>query len=165
LADVHDVLTRSRNMAAVRGRNTKPELLIRKALHAAGYRYRLHAKGLPGKPDLVFPSRRAVIFVNGCFWHGHDCHLFHWPLTRQNFWQAKIGGNITRDRHVRDQLAAAGWRIADIWECALKGRGKLPLDEVISRCAAFLDGDARTLSIGSPDTVPVDGGPQAGSEA
>src|SRR3546814_6847927 len=86
-------------MAAIKGSHTKPELLIRKALHAAGLRYRLHVKDLPGKPDLVFPRHRAVVFVNGCFWHRHDCHLFKWPATRQDFWREKIGRNVANDEH------------------------------------------------------------------
>src|SRR3546814_8720017 len=89
-------------MAAIKGSHTKPELLIRKALHAAGLRYRLHVKDLPGKPDLVFPRHRAVVFVNGCFWHRHDCHLFKWPATRQDFWREKIGRNVRSDEHTSE---------------------------------------------------------------
>lgn len=142
-------------MAGIGPANTKPELLLRRGLHALGYRYRLHDRRLPGKPDLVFPGRRAVIFVNGCFWHGHDCHLFRWPSTRSEFWQAKISGNVARDSRVRALLSAAGWRIADVWECTLKGRERLPLDEVLGRCVAFLEGDDRYTSIGSPSVVSV----------
>lgn len=128
--------------------------MIRKLLHAAGFRYLLHVKNLPGKPDLVFPRYWAVIFVNGCFWHGHDCHLFRWPGTRPEFWRAKIGGNIARDLRARGQLAEAGWRVADIWECTLKGREKLPQEEMLARCTRFLMGNELYVSIGAPSTVP-----------
>src|SRR6187551_416227 len=99
-------------MAAIRGRNTKPELLVRKAMHAAGLRYRLHAKDLPGRPDLVFARHRAVVFVNGCFWHQHDCHLFKWPGTRLDFWREKIGRNAINDARAIAALRHAGWRVA-----------------------------------------------------
>ena len=98
MTDVVDSKTRSRMMSNIRDRNTKPEIKIRQALHAKGFRYRLHDKKLPGKPDLVFPKYKAVIQINGCFWHGHSCPLFKWPLTRVEFWQNKIGGNIKRDQ-------------------------------------------------------------------
>ncbi len=140
-------------MAAIKGSHTKPELLIRKLLHGAGFRYRLHLKDLPGKPDLVFPRYRAVIFVNGCFWHGHDCHLFRWPGTRPEFWRAKIGGNIARDQRTRGQLVEAGWRVADVWECTLKGRERRPIEEVLASCVAFLAGEERFVSIGTSSTI------------
>jgi DNA mismatch endonuclease (patch repair protein) len=140
-------------MAGIRGKDTRPEMLLRKGLHAMGWRYRLHASGLPGKPDLVFPGRRALIFANGCFWHGHDCHLFRWPKTRQEFWHAKITSNIARDFRLRDELIVAGWRICEVWECTLKGRDRLPLDDVLASCDAFLRGDAGTLSVGGDARV------------
>lgn len=142
-------------MAGIRSANTKPEMLLRRGLHALGWRYRLHGSDLPGKPDLVFASRRAVIFANSCFWHGHDCHLFKWPKSREEFWRTKIAGNIARDRRVRDQLHAAGWRIADVWECTLKGRERLSPDEVIAACDAFLRGSEAMIIIGSDQTVTV----------
>lgn len=132
MADVHSKATRSKNMAAVSGKNTKPELLIRKALHRLGFRYRLHDKKLPGKPDLVLPKYRAVIFVNGCFWHQHDCHLFKWPSTRKEFWRTKIEGNKARDIEAVKQLSSMGWRVLTIWECALKGKSRLPEKELLS---------------------------------
>ena len=141
-------------MAGIGPANTKPEMVLRRGLHALGYRYRVHARNLPGKPDLVFPGRRAVIFVNGCFWHGHDCHLFKWPSTRPDFWRDKIGGNISRDQRVREQLMVGGWRVADVWECTLKGRERLPIEDVLARCAGFLDGSEAYVSIGAPSTVP-----------
>lgn len=143
-------------MAGIKATNTKPEMLIRRALHALGYRYRLHVKGLPGKPDIVFPGRRAVIFVHGCFWHGHDCALFRWPATREKFWRSKIAGNITRDQRSTEQLLDHGWRVLDIWECTLKGRERLGLDVVLADCIAFLDGTEMRASIGSDQTVTVD---------
>jgi DNA mismatch endonuclease, patch repair protein len=100
-------------MAGIGPANTKPEMLIRRGLHALGYRYRLHVKGLPGKPDLVFPGRRAAIFVHGCFWHGHDCTLFRWPATREDFWRNKIAGNINRDRKTAALLLDQGWRVLE----------------------------------------------------
>jgi DNA mismatch endonuclease (patch repair protein) len=90
MTDVHSKAVRSKNMAAIKGRNTKPELSVRKALHNAGFRYRLHVTSLPGKPDLVFPRYKAVIFVQGCFWHQHQCAMFHWPKTRTEWWRQKI---------------------------------------------------------------------------
>lgn len=140
-------------MAGIRGANTRPEMLLRKGLHALGWRYRLHGKGIPGKPDLVFPGRRALVFANGCFWHGHDCHLFRWPQSRPEFWRDKIASNIARDARVREQLAADGWRIAEVWECTLKGRERLQLEEVLAQLDAFLRGEARFCSIGADRRV------------
>ncbi|MXX75113.1 MAG: very short patch repair endonuclease [Holophagales bacterium] len=127
-------------MSGIRGRDTKPEMVIRKGLHARGYRYRLHSRSLPGKPDLVFPSRRAAIFVHGCFWHGHDCPLFKWPSTRAGWWREKIEGNRARDQAVRQQLAAMGWRQLRIWECALKGRQRRPVGELLDSVGDWLEG-------------------------
>jgi DNA mismatch endonuclease (patch repair protein) len=125
-------------MSGIRAGNTKPELLIRKALHARGYRYRLHAAGLPGKPDIVLPKHRTAIFIHGCFWHGHDCSLFRMPGTRQEFWQAKIARNMTRDRKVRRDITEAGWRQATVWECAIRGRHKIGIEETVNRILAWL---------------------------
>jgi len=125
-------------MAAIKGRDTKPERIIRKSLHARGFRYRLHTKDLPGRPDLVFPKYRAVLFVNGCFWHGHNCALFHWPKTHEAFWREKIRANRERDQGNEDKLSALGWRCAVIWECALKGKERLPSDQAIGRIAEWL---------------------------
>ena len=134
-------------MSGIRGKNTKPELLIRKALHARGFRYRLHCD-LPGKPDICLPKHRAVIFVHGCFWHGHDCHLFKWPSTRPEFWRAKIERNRAVDAAAERALADAGWRMAVVWECALKGRNRKPLEDVISACAVWLTSNRPRLEIG-----------------
>jgi DNA mismatch endonuclease, patch repair protein len=142
-------------MAGIGPANTKPEMIIRRGLHAMGWRYRLHAKDLPGRPDLVFPARRAVIQVHGCFWHGHDCALFRWPSTREQFWRDKITGNILRDRRVRQQLMEPGWRVLDVWECTLKGRSRLPVTDVLAGCAAFLEADTPCASIGGDQTVTI----------
>jgi DNA mismatch endonuclease, patch repair protein len=114
---------RSAQMARVRGRDTKPEMRVRRALHAAGLRYRLHAKGLPGRPDLIFPSRRAVVFVHGCFWHRHPdpaCKLARLPKSKLDFWLPKLEGNRARDERVRAQLEGLGWRVVEVWECQTK---------------------------------------------
>lgn len=138
MADVVSRETRSRMMAGIRGKNTQPELLVRRGLHGLGFRYRLHDKRLPGKPDLVFPRYGAVIFVHGCFWHGHDCHLFRMPSTRNDFWKAKLERNQRRDTDVRNALLKAGWRILLIWECALKGRKRLDLNDVLDRASTWI---------------------------
>ena len=142
MPDVVDSATRSRMMAGIRGKNTRPEILVRKALHAKGFRYRLHPRDVPGKPDMVFPRYRAAIFVNGCFWHGHDCALFRMPGTRTEFWEAKIERNQARDAHVRDQLRDSSWRTLTIWECALKGREAIGLTKVIADTTRWLRGGA-----------------------
>jgi len=126
-------------MQAIRGKDTKPEIAVRRALHARGYRYRLNRRDLPGKPDILLPKYRAVIFVHGCFWHGHDCALFKWPATRKEFWRTKIEGNVERDQRNVEALTASGWRIAIVWECALKGHGRLGLSVVVDRVVAWLD--------------------------
>lgn len=126
-------------MTRVKGKDTAPELLIRKALFARRFRYKLHDKSLPGKPDMVFPKYKAVIFIHGCFWHKHECHRFTWPATRKKFWKDKINGNAERDKRHMAALKAAGWRVLIVWECALKGKGRLSLDKVIDSAAEWLD--------------------------
>lgn len=117
---------RSRIMRAVRDRDTKPEMLVRKMVHRLGYRYRLHRADLPGKPDLVFPSRRKVIFVNGCFWHGHDCKRgARTPKTNTDYWINKVARNLDRDSANLKELRMIGWRPLVIWECELKDSSKL----------------------------------------
>lgn len=143
-------------MSGIRPKDTKPEMFIRRGLHAMGYRYRLHDRRLPGRPDLVFPGRRAVIFIHGCFWHGHDCSLFRWPGTRPDFWRAKISGNINRDARVRSELLTLGWRVLDIWECMLRGRERQDPEAVLAACAAFLDGAQPFDSLGVDRTIPTD---------
>lgn len=136
-----DVLTKEQrrlNMSRIRGRDTKPELLLRKGLHARGYRFRVNVTGLPGRPDIVFPKYGAVIQVNGCFWHGHDCHLFKMPASRQEFWAEKIAANRLRDRRTDQALSETGLRVLTVWECSLKGLKRRPTDEVLTCCEAFL---------------------------
>lgn len=134
-------------MSGIRGKDTKPEMIIRRGLHALGFRYRLHDGRLPGRPDLILRSRKAVIFVHGCFWHGHDCHLFRLPGTRQEFWKAKIDGNRQRDRQAEANLRSGGWRVALIWECAMRGRGRIALDRILDDLATWLRGDSPVLDI------------------
>lgn len=121
MTDIVDQQTRSRMMSGIRGKNTKPELALRRALHARGFRFRLHSKNLFGRPDLVFPKHSAVIFVHGCFWHRHEgCRYATIPSTRQEFWQEKFEANVARDKLVRAKLLESGWRVATVWECALR---------------------------------------------
>ena len=119
--DVVSISTRSRMMAGIKGKNTKPEMLIRRSLHRRGLRYRLHNTNLPGTPDLTCTKFRAVLFIHGCFWHGHDCKLFRWPSTREEFWRKKIGGNRVRDARQIALLLSKGWRVCIVWECAIRG--------------------------------------------
>ncbi len=147
--DPHSPEQRRLNMSRIRSRDTKPELQLRRALHAAGFRYRLHDKSLPGTPDMVLSGRRAAIFVHGCFWHGHDCPLGVTPATRIEFWENKISRNRERDAAAEAILLASGWRILTVWECAMRGRNRLDLDVVVSEAAAFLQSDDRQCEIRS----------------
>jgi DNA mismatch endonuclease, patch repair protein len=147
MADIVPADVRSRMMSGIRATNTKPELLLRKGLHARGLRFRLHDPKLPGKPDIVLRRYRAVIFAHGCFWHGHDCHLFKWPKTREDFWREKIARNRTVDAKNRAALFKTDWRQAEVWECALKGRTRLPLDQVLGSLEDWLKSDAQYLEI------------------
>jgi DNA mismatch endonuclease (patch repair protein) len=122
-------------MRAVKSRNTGPEMIVRRLAHRLGYRFRLHRADLPGKPDLVFPGRRKIIFVHGCWWHGHDCRRgAREPVSNLAYWRAKIGRNVERDRATLVALEAQGWRVATIWECQLKDQALLE-----TRLRAFLD--------------------------
>jgi DNA mismatch endonuclease (patch repair protein) len=141
-------------MSGIRGKNTKPEIILRKGLHRLGFRFRVHRRDLPGKPDLVFPRHRAVIFAQGCFWHGHACHLFKWPKSREQFWRTKILQNQERDRLSFEHLRALGWRVGEVWECALKGRGRLGDQAVVSRCADWLLSSVDGLEISGCETRP-----------
>lgn len=136
-----DVLTaeqRRLNMSRIKGGDTKPELLIRRSLHGLGFRYRLHVRALPGRPDIVLPRYQSVIFVHGCFWHGHHCHLVKKPATRAAFWDEKFVRNRARDRDAIAALQRAGWKIAIIWECALRGATRQPLGAMIRRIANYV---------------------------
>ena len=143
MADVVGQAVRSRIMASIRGKDTRPEMLVRRGLHARGFRYRLHDRRLPGRPDLVFPGRRAVILVHGCFWHGHHCQLFRWPESRADFWKRKITGNRERDAGNLARLRARGWRVLVIWECAFRGIRRRPADAVLNEAAAWLESGSR----------------------
>ena len=118
MADVHSKATRSYNMSQIKGKDTKPEILVRQYLHAHGFRYRLHVKDLPGKPDIVLPKYKTAIFINGCFWHGHQgCKYYVVPKTRTEWWQQKINGNIANDDKAIFALQEQGWKVSVIWEC------------------------------------------------
>ena len=137
MVDVHSSKQRSFNMSQIKGKNTKPEMIVRKWLWWNGYRYRLHRKDLPGKPDIVFTGRRKVIFVNGCFWHKHNCKYFKWPKSNTEFWRRKIEGNVRRDTDNFAALTAEGWNYLVVWECEIKEKNLEPLWE---RIKAFLNG-------------------------
>ena len=124
MADSLTPAERSNMMARIKGGNTRPELLVRRILHAAGFRYSLHVKGIPGRPDIVLRSRNTLIFVNGCFWHGHDCHGTRLPKSNRRFWNAKIKTNMDRDIRNWAECRKRGWRVLVVWECALRGRGR-----------------------------------------
>ncbi|MBJ7409296.1 MAG: DNA mismatch endonuclease Vsr [Phenylobacterium sp.] len=132
--DVYGPEKRSAVMRRVKGRNTAPEMTVRRALTKLGARYRLHRKDLPGNPDIVLPGRKLAIFVHGCFWHGHDCPRgARVPKQNRDYWVAKVGRNVARDVKSREALAALGWRVETVWECELKDAGALD-----ARLAAML---------------------------
>ena len=135
MADVHDKKTRSYNMSQIRGKNTKPEMLVRRFLHARGFRYRLHDKKLPGKPDMVLPKYKTVIFIHGCFWHGHEgCRYYVVPKTRTDWWVNKIAGNQANDGKAIKALKREGWKIITLWECNLKPKTiEITLDFLIKK--------------------------------
>ena len=147
--DVHSPSVRSKNMRAIRSKNTKPEICLRKALHAKGFRFRLNVRKLPGTPDIVLPKYRAAIFVHGCFWHGHGCHLFKWPKTNPDFWKKKITRNREVDVEVENKLKAQGWRYALVWECALKGKARGNLDDSVDRLDKWLRSSCPSMIIES----------------
>jgi DNA mismatch endonuclease (patch repair protein) len=146
MADVLTSEQRRFNMSRIRGRDTKPEMVIRRGLHGQGLRYRLHDRSLPGRPDLVFPKYRAVIFVHGCFWHGHDCPMFKPPSTRREFWTQKITSNRTRDEAAVAALLELGWRAAIVWECSLRGPARRPQNEILVACKNFVQSNAVKLT-------------------
>lgn len=146
MVDIVDDKTRSRMMAGIKGKNTTPEVLLRKALHGAGFRFRLHAAKLPGRPDIVLPKYRAAIFVHGCFWHRHDgCRNASVPKTNAAFWKEKFQRNVARDATNRTDLKEAGWRVAIIWECAIRKRGEA---DVAAELAVWLKSEDRELELG-----------------
>mgnify|MGYP003340662026 FL=1 len=124
---------RSRNMSAIKSKNTKPEIKVRKVLHSMGYRFRLHSKNLPGSPDIVLPKYKTVIFVHGCFWHRHqNCKYASTPKTRQEFWNKKFNENINRDKINQENLSSKGWKIIIIWECEIKNK-KINLEQIFKK--------------------------------
>lgn len=138
MVDVHRPEQRSANMRAIRQKNTGPEVQIRRLLFGRGFRYRLHVKSLPGSPDLVLKKYKVAVFVHGCFWHGHGCHLFKVPATRTEFWMNKIQSNRERDYRDVEKLLADRWRVLTIWECALKGKHRRPVADIVNEVAAWI---------------------------
>jgi DNA mismatch endonuclease (patch repair protein) len=150
--DVHPKSIRSKNMGAIGSKNTKPELKLRRALHKMGYRYRLHLKEHVGKPDLVLKKYGAVIFVNGCFWHKHNCYKFRWPKTREDFWKHKLTANRERDERTIQSLKEEGWRVAIVWECALSGKNN-PENTVAKKLGKWIKGIDRQIEIVGPSNA------------
>lgn len=148
MTDIVDQETRSRMMSGIRGKNTKPELALRRALHRRGFRFRLHSSKVHGRPDLALPKYRAVVFVHGCFWHRHEgCRYATTPSTRPEFWQAKFDANVTRDNTVCATLLEDGWRVATVWECALRKPDQVAASaELLS---AWLLSDEDQIEIGA----------------
>ena len=148
MADIVSSQTRSRMMSGIRGKDTKPEMLVRQLLHGRGFRYRLHVRALSGSPDLVFPSLKAVVFVHGCFWHGHEgCSFFRWPKSRQEFWKKKIGRNRSNDSVSIQSLSKDGWRVLVVWECALRGKNGAEQEKVADMIADWLNNGKRNKQI------------------
>jgi DNA mismatch endonuclease (patch repair protein) len=154
MSDVVSPEVRSRMMAGIKGKNTRPEIQIRKLLFAAGYRFRLHRRDLPGTPDIVMPGKRIAVFVHGCFWHGHQgCKLAKIPSTRTDFWTAKIKANILRDRMAIDQLLLGGWRVLVVWECAVREKGSAT--DLMTRIGGWIESDRREAHIAAFQCVPA----------
>jgi DNA mismatch endonuclease (patch repair protein) len=150
VADIVDQATRSQMMSGIRSRNTKPERIIRSGLHRRGFRFSLHNRRLRGTPDLALPKHGALIFVHGCFWHGHDCHFFKMPSTRPEFWKAKFARNQANDASARATLLEDGWRILTIWECAVRDRPEKDVAALLDRIGAWLKSTRRTLELRGP---------------
>jgi len=146
-----DIVSRQKRkqmMSGIRGKNTRPEIGIRKGIHALGFRFRLHVKEIPGHPDIVLPKYKALILVHGCFWHRHACHLFKWPSTRAEFWKKKINGNVKNDEKILAILKTSGWRCLIVWECALKGKTRLEKSELIKQIAEWILSEKKYQEIG-----------------
>ncbi len=139
--DIVTKQTRSRYMAGIKSKDTRPEVRIRKELHQRGYRYRLHSGKLPGKPDVVLKKHKAVVLVNGCFWHIHGCKLFKFPQSRTEFWKEKLEGNAKRDQRNQMLLNQEGWRVFVIWECGVKSKKQLVVEQAVDAFEAWLDTD------------------------
>jgi DNA mismatch endonuclease (patch repair protein) len=148
VTDIVDQQTRSRMMSGIRGKNTKPELALRRALHARGFRFRLHSGKVHGRPDLFLPKHRAAVFVHGCFWHRHEgCRYATVPATRSEFWRTKFDANVARDNAVRTRLVEGGWRVATVWECALRKPERL--NNVVRIFEEWLLGTEGQIEIGA----------------
>jgi DNA mismatch endonuclease, patch repair protein len=143
---------KSQQMARVAGADTAPELRVRRYLFAHGYRYRLHVRALPGRPDIVLRKWDTAILINGCFWHGHDCARFAWPGTRSQFWRQKISGNIERDERNRNALLSAGWRVCTLWTCGF-GRTSESFDAMMAVFLDWLTTASRELQYPSSEVV------------
>lgn len=126
-------------MSGIQGKNTKPEVLVRSSLHRLGFRFRIHYNKLPGRPDIALPKYRALILVHGCFWHGHNCHLFKWPKTNSQFWQEKIESNKERDAAHRSLYREKGWKTVVVWECAIKGKHRLPVNSLLEELSCWIE--------------------------
>lgn len=137
MADNHTPEVRSYNMSRIRNKDTKPEEIVRKYLFSQGFRYRKNVKELPGRPDIVLPKFKTVVFVHGCFWHMHNCGAFRWPATNYEYWNKKILGNVERDRKNEELLKVAGWNVITIWECDLtRNRRNVTLMELVEKITA-----------------------------
>jgi DNA mismatch endonuclease (patch repair protein) len=147
MADIVDKKTRSRMMSGIQGKNTKPEMTIRKLLHRAGFRFRIHNTRLAGKPDITLKRYKAIIFVHGCFWHGHDCGFFKLPTTRPDFWRMKISRNTENDARNIKVLLDDGWRVGIIWECALRGKSRHPEEDIERKLVKWLCSKLKTTII------------------
>ena len=145
MADRLSPEVRSRLMSRIRSKDTGPERAVRSLLHSLGFRFRLHRKDLPGTPDIVLPGRAAVVFVHGCFWHGHACRYFRWPASRPEFWRTKIGRNQFNDAAALDALQQMGWRVAVVWECAMRGKSVQDVNDLGAAVGAWLASDAVSL--------------------
>lgn len=147
MTDIVQPHVRSRMMSGIKGKNSKPEILVRRLLFASGFRFRLHRRDLPGTPDIVLPSRKIAIFVHGCFWHAHNgCRYFKLPSTRPEFWKSKLQGNVDRDQNAIANLMSTGWRVLSIWECATR---EFQAQELGEQIIAWINSNAPSGEIGS----------------
>lgn len=149
MTDVHSPSQRSFNMSRIRGKDTSPEMMVRRWLWAHGYRYRLHRKDLPGKPDVILSRYQVIILIHGCFWHRHGCPATTMPASRQDFWTEKFRENVERDRRTVSALLAASWRVMVVWECTLRGKTAEPA-QTTAEILNFLQSDLQYAETGAP---------------
>lgn len=147
MADILTPSERSDLMSRIKGKDTSPELLVRRMLHAAGFRFRRHAKDIPGRPDIFLRSRETLVFVNGCFWHGHDCPGTRLPKSNRRFWNAKIKANMARDARNLAECRKLGWRVLVVWECALRGKGRLSEERLSREIITWLEHEVKRPSV------------------